>query len=571
MPELRGAPPRLPLAERLRPEHLDDLVGNPRARAELKVWAERWRSDGPPAQRAAVLSGPPGVGKTTAALAVAADFGWSLVEMNASDARNEAAINQVAGRASITHTLTEGPARENRSRALILLDEADCLTGRLSETARATPEPVSLREYLRGRYATIETLNVAWALGASGRTKPFASWEDVPRSPGHAGWARLPAARTDLEEWRRSDRPRDLSDRGGLGAIARLVRSTRQPLVLTVNDDRSLTRYSPIFRTGVARIRFYPIRDPEMIGRLEGIVRSERLSLADGAVNAIVRRAHGDLRAALNDLDAIAPIPAGPLQLTVLGTRDVTADFALFTSEILASSRFYRSGEVRDRIDATPDDLLPWVEENIPRFAPDAVHRDEAFRTLAVAERLLARARRWRVYGLWSYASELLTGGVSLSLHDAPVPMGYGAAFPHFLSEMGRSRSVRGLRDGLIAKVGGRFHLSHRKTRELLLPFLEGIFLEARGRRTGEASRRTARAIVRELDLTPDEVGYLLDREIDSPAVRDLFAADDAPSPVSPRSGRHPKHPVDGEATPKNDSDASRVAVQRSLSDFGSG
>jgi len=545
-----------PLAERWRPHRLDEFVGNARARYELRTWASRWAAGSPPALRAAVLSGPPGVGKTSAALALAEELGWTVVEMNASDARNESALDAVAGRASITHTLSATHDPRRPARALILLDEADCLTGRLTETPRATPEPAPLPDFLRGRYGAIAALNDAWGLGRAPRTTPFGSWADVPRTPGRSAWAKLPAAARDLDEWRSVGAKHDVSDRGGLAAIARLVRATRQPVVLTVNDDRSLIRYSPVFRSGVARIRFYPIGPSEIAQRLTAVARGERIALADGAIDAIVRRAQGDLRAAMNDLEAVAAVPAGPLQLSLLGTRDVTVDLGLVAAELLSSARYYRATEIRGRIDATPDDLLPWVEENIPRFAPDAVHREAAFRTLAAAELLLARARRWRVYGLWSYASELLTGGVSLTVRDAPVPIGSNASFPQFLGEMGRSRSARAVRDSLSAKVGARLHASRRKSREAFVPMLEGVFLAARGAHAGPALRRTARLLVRELELTPEELGYLLAIDPGSTDVAEWFT-DDPESASGPAPGAKAK----GSSEPRR--------VQRSLAEFG--
>ncbi|MCI4373175.1 MAG: AAA family ATPase, partial [Thermoplasmata archaeon] len=378
--------PRLPLSERHRPHRLDDVVGGGKGKSELRAWAEQWSTGQTPARRAVVLAGPPGTGKTSTALALAEEYGWTLVEMNASDARNESAIEQVAGRASITHTLTSRVAKGRSSHALILLDEADCLTGRLTEAAKSAPAPTGLREFLRGRYGTVEALNSAWGLVVGGKPPAFKEWEDVPRTAGRGAWTKLSPAQRDLGDWKGGTRPRDLSDRGGLAAIARLVKETRQPLVLTVNDEQTLTRYSAVFRTGVVRLKFFPIRDAEVSAHLTRIAQLEGIALGSGAIDAIVRKAHGDLRAAMNDLEAIAPLPPGPAQLTVLGVRDLTSDFERLVEEALSARRYFRGVEVQDRLDAPPDELLPWIEENVAHFAPDAAHRDAAFRVLAQAD-----------------------------------------------------------------------------------------------------------------------------------------------------------------------------------------
>ncbi len=531
-------------------------MGNPRARAELRAWAESWASDRPPAQRAAVLAGPAGTGKTSAALALAEEFGWTLVEMNASDARNETAVEQIAGRASITHTLADAGRGKRPPHALILLDEADSLTGRLTETPRPKPESFSLRDFLRGRYSTVESLNNAYGLKPGSKPTPFEDWDAVPRSPGTGAWARLAPARRDIEEWRNAGRAPDLSDRGGMGAISRLVRATRQPLVLTVNDESVLTRYSPVFRTGVRRVRFYPIRDAELRARLVEVVRDEGLRVVPGAFDAITRRARGDLRAALNDLDAIAALPPEEVQLAVLGARDPSADLAELAGEVLSVPRFYRSVEVQERIDAPPDDLLPWIEENLPHFAPDAMRREQGFGALAVAARFLDRARRARVWSLWSYASEVMTGGVSLALRDRPGPAAHDIAFPRFLGEMGRSRGQRALRDGIAAKAGVRFHLSRRKARESVIPFLESLLIASRRREPAEL-RRTAGSIVRELALTAEEVGYLLGVEPGNREVASLLAPEESSDDTGRTSAPEPPR-AEG-----------RGPGQRHLSDFG--
>src|SRR5438067_9650811 len=93
-------------AERHRPKDLDDIVANPTAVAELRKWAAAWQR-GRPDKKAVILQGPPGIGKTSAALALAKEMGWSVVEMNASDSRNAEAIRKVATRGAVLQTFSD--------------------------------------------------------------------------------------------------------------------------------------------------------------------------------------------------------------------------------------------------------------------------------------------------------------------------------------------------------------------------------------------------------------------------------------------------------------------------------
>jgi replication factor C large subunit len=106
-------------AEKYRPAHLADIVGNATAVRQIADWAKTWTKK----SRPLLLYGKPGIGKTSSAWALATDMGWDVIELNASDQRTAAVIERIAGAGSTTASLT------GASHKLIIIDEADNLQG----------------------------------------------------------------------------------------------------------------------------------------------------------------------------------------------------------------------------------------------------------------------------------------------------------------------------------------------------------------------------------------------------------------------------------------------------------
>lgn len=90
--------------EKYRPKSYNEIIGNKAHVDKLVIWLKKWDPQRAPAKsgaaskdditqyKAVLISGPPGIGKTTTAHLVARLEGWDAIELNASDTRSKKAI-----------------------------------------------------------------------------------------------------------------------------------------------------------------------------------------------------------------------------------------------------------------------------------------------------------------------------------------------------------------------------------------------------------------------------------------------------------------------------------------------
>lgn len=104
-----------------------DVHINGNVKEEKKVWNGQFSQKVNVNANALLISGPPGIGKTTAVRLIAQEFGFELIEQNASDVRNKKAINSFLTDLADNQVLGFDKSKdlENKSKRLILMDEVD--------------------------------------------------------------------------------------------------------------------------------------------------------------------------------------------------------------------------------------------------------------------------------------------------------------------------------------------------------------------------------------------------------------------------------------------------------------
>ncbi|EKM54246.1 uncharacterized protein PHACADRAFT_210061 [Phanerochaete carnosa HHB-10118-sp] len=136
--------------DRYRPQRYIDLLGDDRLHREVMAWVKEWdycvfgKRKGSkrardeenldehrrPKEKILLISGPPGLGKTTLAHIVAKQAGYSVFEVNASDARSAQIVDE-----RIRPALESGATIGSSRPTLLVVDEIDGATGGTDSSA----------------------------------------------------------------------------------------------------------------------------------------------------------------------------------------------------------------------------------------------------------------------------------------------------------------------------------------------------------------------------------------------------------------------------------------------------
>jgi replication factor C large subunit len=400
--------------EKYRPKKIEDIVGNEEAKAAFVEWLKSKRKS----KKAVLLYGPPGVGKTALANAAAKEFGFTIIEMNASDTRSEKAINAVAKPAT-SYVALDNFSSQNQIKGkgnILFLDEVDGIAGN--------------------------------------------------------------------------------EDRGGVGAIIKIVEEARTPIIMAANDP-DVEKLRPLKKVCLL-VRFQQIRIPLVIALLQKICLLEHVKAEFEALERIAENSRGDVRSAINDLQSLSEENHSlTLQDTVMlssRNKDTSMGDTLrgyFTAKSIAEVSSLLSYSNVDY-----DDFLLSISDNLPKRYTDPAELAAAYDFVSQAD--VFRGRIGTEY--WFLLKYFFN---SLSQAAAVNPESYKPftfiSPPIRIITLFWTKGKRTMLDGICGKIGAQCHVSHATAKRDFVPFVKMIL-----------QKQNTNSLAAWFKFTPEEVDFLV-------------------------------------------------------------
>ena len=199
-------------------------------------------------------------------------------------------------------------------------------------------------------------------------------------------------------------------DYGGLAELLVLIEESNIPIIITANDiwDR---KFNPL-RTKAEMVKIKEVDYKTIRDILINILRKEGLFISNDILTKIAINVKGDVRAAINDLQAVVKIK--DFSGITFDERNKEIDIFNALKFILKEKPSEETMRVFDYVNLSLDEIMLWVEENIHlEYKGEELAR--AYDLLSKADVFKGRIYKQQYWRFLVYENFFLSYGISAS------------------------------------------------------------------------------------------------------------------------------------------------------------
>ncbi|MEK6969532.1 MAG: replication factor C large subunit [Nanoarchaeota archaeon] len=286
-----------------------------------------------------------------------------------------------------------------------------------------------------------------------------------------------------------------VKDRGCVPALMKAIEKSSFPVVLTANEIED-SKLKPLKKSSQL-INFHKLQYRTIAHTLQWVCEQESIPFEEKAINSLARRADGDLRGALLDLQVCsADKQISFTAVTNLSERKKTETILNALTVIFKSSSAENALPALDDLDTDLRDVFFWMDENLPKEYLSAKSLAKAYEHLARADVFNGRIIRRQHWRFLVYINNLLTAGISSAKEEKNPDFTAYRPTMRFL-RMWQAKMKNAKKKEIAEKLARKTHTSQKVALEQV-PYLRALF-------TGSSGPE----IAKELELNEEEVDWL--------------------------------------------------------------
>lgn len=263
-------------------------------------------------------------------------------------------------------------------------------------------------------------------------------------------------------------------DLGGVGAVIKIIKESRFPVVLVANDP-----YEPKLRTlreYCELVEFKKISVFDIEKRLKKICEKEKIKYDEEVLRQIAKRSEGDLRSAINDLEIIS---SGKKEISLedlefLGYREREKNIFDVLKMIFKTKTALAAKLSVAEVDKDPEEVFWWIENNITKEYEKPEEIAKAFELLSKADLFRRRVILRQDWAFKAYMIDLMTAGVAISKKEMYHKF-TRYQYPSNIMLLGATKFSRKSEHEILLRLSKELHVSQRKLKSEYLPFLKII------------------------------------------------------------------------------------------------